>query len=339
MNFSYSLYRFGRVCLLASVTMIGLLLVTFVIGRVMPIDPVLAVVGDHASEETYLAARNEMGLDQPLYTQLLLYFGKIFRGDLGISSFTQNPVSQDLFNYFPATFELATIATLLGVLLGVPMGVLAAVQRNRLVDHIVRVVSLLGYSMPTFWLGMIGLMVLYAQLGWVGGPGRLDIFYHGVVPSVTGMILIDSLIAGDTDVFFNACNHIVLPASILGYFSTAYITRMTRAFMIDQLGQDYILAGRSRGISERRLIWKHALGNALVPLITVIALSYGSLLEGSVLTETVFAWPGLGLYLTNALLSTDMNAILGATMIIGVIFLFLNLLADILYSKIDPRIS
>ena len=339
MNFSYSLYRFARVCLLASVTMIGLLLVTFVIGRVMPIDPVLAVVGDHASEETYLAARNEMGLDQPLYTQLLLYFGKIFRGDLGISSFTQNPVSQDLFNYFPATFELATIATLLGVLLGVPMGVLAAVQRNRLVDHIVRVVSLLGYSMPTFWLGMIGLMVLYAELGWVGGPGRLDIFYHGVVPSVTGMILIDSLIAGDTDVFVNACNHIVLPASILGYFSTAYITRMTRAFMIDQLGQDYILAGRSRGISERRLIWKHALGNALVPLITVIALSYGSLLEGSVLTETVFAWPGLGLYLTNALLSADMNAILGATMIIGVIFLFLNLLADILYSRIDPRIS
>ena len=339
MNLSYGLYRFGRVCLLASVTMIGLLLVTFVIGRVMPIDPVLAVVGDHASEETYLAARNEMGLDQPLYTQLLLYFGKIFRGDLGISSFTQNPVSQDLFNYFPATFELATIATLLGVLLGVPMGVLAAVQRNRLVDHIVRVVSLLGYSMPTFWLGMIGLMVLYAQLGWVGGPGRLDIFYQGVVPSVTGMILIDSLIARDVDVFFNACNHIVLPASILGYFSTAYITRMTRAFMIDQLGQDYILAGRSRGISERRLIWKHALGNALVPLITVIALSYGSLLEGSVLTETVFAWPGLGLYLTNALLSADMNAILGATMIIGVIFLFLNLLADILYSKIDPRIS
>ena len=339
MNFSYSLYRFARVCLLASVTMIGLLLVTFVIGRVMPIDPVLAVVGDHASEETYLAARNEMGLDQPLYTQLFLYFGKIFHGDLGISSFTQNPVSQDLFNYFPATFELATIATLLGVLLGVPMGVLAAVQRNRLVDHIVRVVSLLGYSMPTFWLGMIGLMVLYAELGWVGGPGRLDIFYHGVVPSVTGMILIDSLIAGDTDVFFNACNHIVLPASILGYFSTAYITRMTRAFMIDQLGQDYILAGRSRGISERRLIWKHALGNALVPLITVIALSYGSLLEGSVLTETVFAWPGLGLYLTNALLSADMNAILGATMIIGVIFLFLNLLADILYSRIDPRIS
>ena len=339
MNFSYSLYRFARVCLLASVTMIGLLLVTFVIGRVMPIDPVLAVVGDHASEETYLAARNEMGLDQPLYTQLLLYFGKIFRGDLGISSFTQNPVSQDLFNYFPATFELATIATLLGVLLGVPMGVLAAAQRNGVIDHIVRVVSLLGYSMPTFWLGMIGLMVLYAQLGWVGGPGRLDIFYHGAVPSVTGMILIDSLIAGDADVFFNACNHIILPASILGYFSTAYITRMTRAFMIDQLGQDYILAGRSRGISERRLIWKHALGNALVPLITVIALSYGSLLEGSVLTETVFAWPGLGLYLTNALLSADMNAILGATMIIGVIFLFLNLLADILYSRIDPRIS
>jgi len=338
-NFSHSLYRICRMCLLASITMMGLLLVTFVIGRVMPIDPVLAIVGDHASEETYVAAHNEMGLDQPLYNQLGLYFGQIFRGDLGTSSFTQNPVSQDLLKYFPATFELATIATLLGVLFGVPMGVLAAVKRNRFIDHIVRVVSILGYSMPTFWLGMIGLMILYAQLGWVGGPGRLDIFYQGVVPSVTGMILIDSIIAGDVEVFFNACSHIVLPASILGYFSTAYITRMTRAFMIDQLGQDYILAGRSRGISERQLIWKHALGNALVPLITVIALSYGSLLEGSVLTETVFAWPGLGLYLTNALLSADMNAVLGATMVIGMIFLFLNLLTDMLYSKIDPRIS
>ena len=245
----------------------------------------------------------------------------------------------DLLKYFPATFELATLATLLGVFFGVPMGVLAAVHRNSFIDHIVRVISLLGYSMPTFWLGMIGLMILYAELGWVGGPGRLDIFYHGVVPPVTGMILIDSLVAGDAEVFFNACSHIVLPASILGYFSTAYITRMTRAFMIDQLGQDYILAGRSRGISERQLIWRHALGNALVPLITVIALSYGSLLEGSVLTETVFAWPGLGLYLTNALLSADMNAVLGATMVVGVIFLFLNLLTDLLYSKIDPRIS
>ncbi len=339
MDISYSLYRLGRICLLASVTMIGLLLITFVIGRVMPIDPVLAIVGDHASEETYLAARSRMGLDQPLYTQLGLYFGQVLRGDLGVSSFTQNPVSEDLLNYFPATFELATLATLLGVLFGVPMGVLAAVQRNRFVDHVVRLVSLLGYSMPTFWLGMIGLMILYAQLGWVGGPGRLDIFYHGLVPSVTGMILVDSLIAGDVQVFFNACSHIVLPASILGYFSTAYITRMTRAFMVEQLGQDYILAGRSRGISERQLIWKHALGNALVPLITVIALSYGSLLEGSVLTETIFAWPGLGLYLTNALLSADMNAVLGATMVIGAIFLFLNLLTDVLYSKIDPRVS
>ncbi|MEE2694706.1 MAG: ABC transporter permease [Pseudomonadota bacterium] len=339
MNFSRSLYRVGRVCLLVSITMIGLLFVTFVIGRIMPIDPVLAIVGDHASEETYLAVRNKMGLDRPLHSQLGLYFWQILRGDLGVSSFTQNPVSQDLLRYFPATFELATIATLLGVLFGVPMGVLGAVYKDSLIDHIVRVVSLLGYSMPTFWLGMIGLMFLYAQLGWVGGPGRLDIFYHGVVPTVTGMILIDSLIVGDVEVLLNACSHIVLPASILGYFSTAYITRMTRAFMIDQLGQEYILAGRSRGLREGRLIWKHALGNALVPLITVIALSYGSLLEGSVLTETVFAWPGLGLYLTNALLSADMNAVLGATMVVGVIFLFLNLVTDLLYSKIDPRIN
>jgi len=338
-HFSYYFYRVGRVFLSAAVTIIGLLFITFLIGRVVPIDPVLATVGDHASAETYAFVRKQMGLDEPLYIQIGLYFSQVVRGDLGTSSVTQNPVVQDLLNYFPATFELATVATLLGVLFGVPMGVIAAAKRGHLVDHIIRVVSVLGYSMPTFWFGMIGLLVLYAQLGWVAGPGRLDVFYDGTVISITGLLLIDSLIAGNAEVFFNACAHIVLPASILGYFSTAYITRMTRTFMIDQLAQDYILAARAKGIGEWQLIWKHALGNALVPLITVIALSYGGLLEGSVLTETVFAWPGLGLYLTNALLNADMNAVLGATVVVGGIFFLLNLLSDLLYSKIDPRIA
>jgi peptide/nickel transport system permease protein len=338
-KFSYYIDKAGRVFLSATATMIGLLFVTFLIGRVVPIDPVLATVGDHASEETYAFVRQQMGLDEPLYVQLGLYFGQVVRGNLGISSLTQNPVLHDLLKYFPATFELATVATLLGVFLGVPMGVIAAAKRGHLIDHMIRVVSVLGYSMPAFWLGMIALLVLYAQLGWVAGPGRLDVFYDGAVMPITGLLLVDSLIAGNTEVFSNACSHIVLPALILGYFSTAYIARMTRTFMIDQLAQDYILAARAKGIGETKLIWKHALGNSLVPLITVIALSYGGLLEGSVLTETVFAWPGLGLYLTNALLSADMNAVLGATIVVGSIFLVLNLLSDLLYSKIDPRVT
>ena len=339
MKLIYFLYRAVRVFFSAALTMVGLLFVTFLIGRIMPIDPVLATIGDHASEETYAAVRQQMGLDEPIYVQLWLYFGQVLRGDLGVSSLTQNPVTHDLLNYFPATFELATVATVLGVLCGIPMGVVAAANRGRWVDHIVRMISVFGYSMPIFWLGMMGLMILYAELGWVAGPGRLDIFYDGLVPKVTGALLIDSLLAGNLQVFFNACSHIALPAALLGYFSAAYITRMTRTFMIDQLAQDYILAARARGIGEKCLLWKHALGNALIPLITVIALSYGGLLEGSVLTETVFAWPGLGLYLTNALLSADMNAVLGATIVIGLVFLFLNLLSDLLYAKIDPRVT
>ena len=194
---------------------------------------------------------------------------------------------------------------------------------------------LMGPS-ANYWLGMIGLLVLYAKLGWIAGPGRIDILYDGTVPAVTHLLLVDSLLAGNFAAFSDACAHIALPSVILGYFSMAYIARMTRSFMIDQLNQDYIIAARAKGLSEGRVIWRHALGNAAVPLITVVALSYGSLLEGSVLTETVFAWPGLGLYLTNALLSADMNAVLGVTVVSGFVFLGLNLLSDMIYSQVDP---
>ena len=175
------------------------------------------------------------------------------------------------------------------------------------------------------------------MLGWVGGPGRLDIFFEDVVPRITGVILIDSLIAGDFEIFGNAFSHIILPASVLGYYSIAYISRMTRSFMLEQLSQEYITTARVKGISEFQVIWRHALGNVLVPLITVIALSYAQLLEGSVLTETVFAWPGLGFYITTGLLSADMNAVLGGTIVVGGVFVGLNLLSDLLYRLVDPR--
>lgn len=326
-----------RIVLTLVVTFLGLLLVTFLIGRVVPIDPVLAVVGDRAPPDVYERVRLELGLHLPLWQQFALYLGDVLQGDLGTSVLTSRPVLEDIARVFPATLELATVATILGVLLGIPMGVAGAVWQGRWPDHVVRVLGLVGYSVPVFWLGLMGLLLFYAKLGWVEGPGRLDVFYEDLVPPITGVILIDAAVAGEWDVFWNVAGHVILPASILGYFSLAYIARMTRSLMLEQLRQEYITTARVKGVPEWRIVWRHALANAAVPLVTVVALSYGSLLEGSVLTETVFAWPGLGSYLTSSLLNADMNAVLGATLVVGTVFIGLNLLCDLLYRLLDPR--
>ena len=327
----------GRLVLTLAFTFLGLLLVTFLIGRVVPIDPVLAAVGDRAPQDVYEQVKIELGLDKPLWQQFVIYVGDVLRGDFGKSVLTANPVLADIARVFPATLELATVATLLGVVLGVPMGVAAAVRQGRFLDHAIRLVGLVGYSVPVFWLGLVGLLVFYAKLDWVAGPGRLDVFYDGLVEPVTGVILIDAALAGEWDVFSNAVSHLILPASILGYFSLAYVARMTRSFMIEQLSQEYITTARVKGLSETLVIWRHALGNTAVPLVTVIALSYANLLEGSVLTETVFAWPGIGFYITNSLLNADMNAVLGGTIVVGSVFIGLNLFSDLLYRVLDPR--
>jgi peptide/nickel transport system permease protein len=325
--------------ILASVilTLFGLLLVTFLIGRVVPIDPVLAVVGDRAPADVYERVRQEMGLHLPLWQQFYIYVSKVLHGDFGRSVLTTNPVITDIARFFPATIELATVATVLGVVVGVPAGVLAAVHRGKPFDHVVRVIGLAGYSIPVFWLGLIGLLLFYAKLGWVAGPGRIDVAFDDLVDPVTGVLLIDAALAREWEVFWNALRHLVLPAAILGYFSLAYISRMTRSFMLEQLRQEYITTARVKGVPEWRVIWRHALGNVAVPLVTVIALSYANLLEGSVLTETVFAWPGIGSYITNSLLNADMNAVLGGTIVIGVTFVAVNLLSDLLYRLLDPR--
>jgi len=320
-----------------ALTFLGLLLVTFLIGRVVPIDPVIAVVGDRVSADTYARVRQELGLDLPLWQQFLRYVGDVLQGDFGTSVLTSRPVLEDILRVFPATLELATAAVVIGVVLGVPAGVLAAVNRGRWPDHLIRVVGLIGHSIPIFWLGLMALLIFYARLEIAPGPGRVDVFYEGLVDPVTGIITIDALLAGETEVFWNALYHLMLPAGILGLFSVAYIARMTRSFMLDQLRQEYITTARVKGLSETRVIWRHALGNIAVPLTTVVALSYASLLEGSVLTETVFAWPGLGLYITNSLLSADMNAVLGGTLVVGAVFIGLNLLSDLLYRLLDPR--
>lgn len=320
-----------------AVTMLGLLFVTFIIGRVMPIDPVLAIVGERASQSTYDAVYEQLGLDKPLLVQFGYYLWDVLHGDFGDSLLNARPVSEDIARVFPATLELATLGVAIGIFLGVPLGVIAAVRRGSWIDQIARVVALVGYSMPIFWLGLMGLLVFYGILGWVGGPGRLDIFYQDIVPTRTGMILIDSAIAGEWAVFRNAFSHIVLPASLLGYYSLAYISRMTRSFMLEQLSSEYVTTARVKGLSERQVIWGHAFKNIRVQLITVIALSYANLLEGSVLTEIIFSWPGIGSYITTALLSADMNAVLGGTVVVGLIFICLNIFSDLLYRVFDPR--
>jgi len=328
---------FGNFLVVILLTYLGLLAVTFFIGRVIPIDPVLAIVGDRAPAHVIARVREELGLDKPIYQQFYIYLGKVLKGDFGTSVLTANPVMTDIKRAFPATLELASLGILIGAGLGVPLGVWAAVRRGKLVDQVVRVIGLVGYSVPIFWLGLMALVVFYARLGWVSGPGRIDVSYEYTLTPVTGLLLLDTAMAGEWEAFRNVFSHLILPASLLGYFALAYISRMTRSFMLNELAQEYVVAARAKGLSESRIIWRHALRNAMVPLVTVIALSYAGLLEGSVLTETVFAWPGLGLYITNSLQNADMNAVLGGTIIVGSIFVGLNLLSDVLYKLLDPR--
>jgi peptide/nickel transport system permease protein len=322
-----------------SLTFVGLTAVTFIIGRVMPVDPVLAIVGDRAPQEVYDAVYLKLGLDKPLIQQYLIYLLNLLQGDFGKSIMTTRPVLDDLIRFFPATFELASVATIAGVFIGVPMGVVAAVRQGHLTDHIVRVVGLIGYSVPIFWLGLMALLVFYARLDWLPGPGRIEVYYDGIVDPVTGFILIDSAMQGEWEVFDNALAHLVLPASMLATYALAYIARMTRSFMLDQLSQEYVVTARVKGLSELAVIWRHAFRNVLVQLITIIGLTYASLLEGSVLTETIFAWPGIGQYITNSLFNADMNAVIGGTVAVGICFVGINMLSDMLYRLVDPRVQ
>lgn len=327
----------AQLAVTVALTVLGLLAVTFFIGRVIPVDPALAIAGDRAPEHVLQRVRQELGLDQPKTVQFARYVKKALQGDFGHSVLTTNPVLDDIQRSFPATLELATCGILIGAGFGVPLGVWAAVRRGGVADHAVRVMGLVGYSVPIFWLGLMALVLFYARLGWVSGPGRIDVAFEYSFERTSGLMLLDAARAGEWEAFRNALSHLVLPAGLLGYFSLAYISRMTRSFMLNELAAEYIVAARAKGLSEARIIWRHALRNAMVPLVTVIALSYAGLLEGSVLTETVFAWPGLGLYITNSLQNADMNAVLGGTIVVGTVFIGLNLLSDALYRLLDPR--
>jgi peptide/nickel transport system permease protein len=315
----------------------GITLVTFVLTNVVPVDPIVAKLGEKAKPEVVEKMRKEWGLDKPLPVQYVRYVSGLLRGDLGVSIRTRRPVADDLRDYFPATMELATVAIIISVALGIPVGVIAAVRKDSFLDHVTRVFALGGASMPIFWMALLLLLLLYYRLGWLPGTGRLDILL-AEPPRVTGLLFVDSLLARDWAALASAARHILLPAFCLGYFSTAVITRMTRSSMLEVIRQDYIRTARSKGLAERVVIYKHALKNALIPTTTVIGLAYGSLLSGAVLTETIFGWPGMGRYATNSVLNVDIPAVLGVTLVSAVVYALANLAVDIVYVFLDPRI-
>jgi len=319
--------------------LIGITMISFVLSHAVPADPVAANLGDQAAADPAIVAafRHRWGLDRPLYQQYLIYLWNLAHGDMGTSISTKQSVIFDLRQHLPATIELAVPALIFSVVVGVPLGILAAINREKLVDEVARVVAMLGVSMPVFWLGLVALLIFYAQLGIAASPGRLD---ATIVPPpfVTGFLLIDSLLAGRMDVVANWASHMILPALVLSSFGLSRITRVMRGSMLETLGDDYVRTAHAKGLRRRRVMLVHAARNGLIPVITVIGLSFGDLLSGAVVTETVFAWPGLGMYAFSSATSLDFPAIMGVGIVVAAVYIFVNLLVDLAYAMFDPRI-
>ncbi|EKM1059966.1 ABC transporter permease [Klebsiella pneumoniae] len=342
-SFSTHLTRLLQGLFTLLLTLFGLLLVTFSLSALSPVDRVLQIVGDHASQSTYDQVRHQLGLDQPLPVQFWHYLVNLAHGDLGIASATGQPVLHDLLAVFPATLELATLelatlALIVGAVLGIVAGVLCARYAGSPWDLAVRTFTLLGNSVPIFWLGLLMLALFYARLQWAPGPGRLDDIYQYTVEPRSGFALIDTWLSGDTAAFKNAIGHLALPVLVLAYYSLASITRLTRSACLSEMNKEYILLARAKGAGEMTILLRHVLPNIRGTLLTVTALAWTSMLEGAVLTETVFSWPGIGRYLTTALFAGDTTAIMGGTLLIGVSFVLINNLTDLLVRLTDPRV-
>jgi peptide/nickel transport system permease protein len=320
-------------------TLVGVTMATFVVTNFIPGDPLAAVLGQRAMSdpqvvETY---RARWGLDRSLPERYGLYVWNLAHGDLGTSLSSQRPVAQDLAQYLPATAELTGCALVIALLIGVSLGVVAAMHRNAPVDHAVRLVALIGSSLPVFWLALIALQVFYAGLGWMPGPGRLDTDVTPP-PTITGSHVIDALIDANPRVLTSALAHLVLPSLVLSWFQVGMIARVTRASMLDVLGSAYIQVARAKGLRELTVMTRHGLRTALLPTVTVVGLAFASLMAGAVMTETVFAWPGIGRYAVQAASNLDFPAIMGITLLVAVLYLTSSLVVDILYGILDPRL-
>jgi peptide/nickel transport system permease protein len=331
-------YIIRRVLLLVP-TLLGITLVTFAVTRSIPTDPVVATIGQQAAEHPAIvqAYREKWGLDRPLPMQYLTFVVRLSQGDVGISMFTHRPVAEDLGEYLPATIELATVAILFSTLCSVPLGVIAAKLRGGPLDILIRTATMIGASMPVFWLALIALNVFYFHLHIAPGQGRLD---TGLLPppTITGLYTVDSILAGEFRTFANALAHLALPALVLATWSIGLLTRVTRTSMLAVLHQDFLRTVRSKGAGEFYIMRRHAIGNALIPVITVLGLAYGDLLAGAVMTETIFGWPGIGRYANTAATHADFPAIMGVTVVVAVIYTVVNLAVDLSYGMIDPRV-
>lgn len=318
-------------------TFLGVVALAFFLIRLAPGDPILVMAGERGvSPERYAELQAQFGFDQPLLMQFVQYIGQVLTGDLGVSVVSRTPVLSEFLSLFPATLELSMVAIAIAVLLGIPAGVLAAVKRNSVFDYTVMGGSLVGYSMPIFWWALLLILFFSINLGWTPVAGRLDFLYD--VEPVTGFMLIDTLLADEPDAFLDALHHLVLPAIVLATIPLAVIARMTRSAMLEVLRENYIVAARARGLSPLRVIFRHALRNALIPVVTVIGLQVSVLLTGAILTETIFSWPGIGKWLLESIYRRDYPAVQGGVLLIATIVIFVNAMVDMLYAVINPRI-
>ncbi len=315
----------------------GVSIMTFFLAQIVPADPVAAALGTNAREAQIEAYRRQLGLDQPVVVQYVRYMGRLLQGDLGASIRTRRPVADDLRDFLPATVELTLAAMLVTILVGIPLGVIAALRRNTWVDAAARILALIGGAMPIFYVGLLLLGVFYRQLRWLPGPGRLDSTLQPPT-TLTGLYTVDALLTGNWPVFTDALAHLVLPAITLGLYSTAVLLRMTRSSMLEMLGQDFVRTARAKGLSQRLVIGRHVFKNALPPILTILGVIFGSLLSGAVLTETIFNWPGIGRYATTSVTTLDYPAVMGVALVAAVIYPLVNTLVDIGYSVIDPRV-
>ena len=331
-------YLARRVVLMV-VAAAGVTLISFVISHAVPSDPIVSNLGQQASQrpEIVAAFRAKWGLDRPLHEQYLTFLANLTHGDLGTSINTRRPIATDVSQFLPATVELSTVSILFALIIGLPLGICAAVYRDGPIDHVARLLSLVGVSIPIFWLAAVALVIFYATLQIAVGPGRLGPQIEAP-PAVTGLLSIDSLLAGDLATFRSAIEHLMLPGLVLGSSVMGLITRVTRSSMLEVLSNDYVRTARAKGLVEYLVIRRHALRNALIPTVTVLGLAYGSLLSGAVLTETIFAWPGLGRYAYQSAVTNDFPAIMGVTFVIALIYILVNLLVDLAYALLDPQI-
>ncbi len=318
-------------------TFFGVTLLTFALVRLVPGDPVELLVGERGIDPArHAMLRAELGLDKPLLVQYGTYINQVLHGDLGQSIVTKTPVLQEFLTLFPATIEISLCAILFALLIGIPVGILAAVRRGSVLDYLAMGFSLIGYSMPIFWWALLLILTFSVNLGWTPVSGRISVFFY--FEPVTGFMLIDSLLSGQKGAFSSAVRHLVLPSVALGTIPLAIIARMTRSSMLEVLNEDYIRTARAKGLAPWRIIILHALRNALIPVITVVGLAVGVLFAGAILTETIFAWPGVGKWLVESVRRRDYPVLQGGVLLVATVVMVVNLLVDVLYGLINPRI-